>query len=212
MEVVNARAALLSNYEVLQMLREQAAERSAAREAALATKREDPTVKPKLDEVCENLRTVEYEAIHFLEAKFQPTKKQTHDGISTLVSGLGKYSLTKGEKLQIVNLAPTEDIELYVVVEQLEERFLDDMPNILQLVRDSFDKDAVAVERTQREEATDAEVAALAMEIDGPDADGEYDDDSWPGDDRWANDAEEYGDSGFVEEGGLEGDLDVEEE
>lgn len=60
-QVVNPRAALLSNFEVLQVLREQEAERNAAREAALAIKREDPTAKPKLDEVSENLRTVEYE-------------------------------------------------------------------------------------------------------------------------------------------------------
>jgi hypothetical protein len=86
------------------------------------------------------------------------------------------------------------------------------MPEILQLVSDSFDPVAVSAEQAQRKEATDAEVAALAMEIDGPDADGDFDEEHWDGDDRWGNDQEAYGDGGFVEEGALEGDLDVEEE
>jgi len=60
-QVVNARAALLSNFEVLGLLKEQEAQRNVAREAALAIKLEDPTARPKLDDVCENLRTVEYE-------------------------------------------------------------------------------------------------------------------------------------------------------
>lgn len=32
-----------------------------------------------------------------------------------LTKGLSAYDLTKAEKLQIVNLAPTEAVELYVV-------------------------------------------------------------------------------------------------
>jgi len=66
-------------------------------------------------------------------------------------------------------------------------------------------KDAVAAERTQRREATEAELDALRMEIDGPEA-VLYEDE------EWGQDEENYGADGFVEEGALEGDLDVEEE
>jgi len=92
----------------------------------------DPTVV----EVSENLRTVEVEArfsrfsthflqlhllmktiqaIQYLSADFLPTSSQTSTGISQLVKDLDPFELTKAEKLQVVNLAPTEPVELYVV-------------------------------------------------------------------------------------------------
>ena len=40
---------------------------------------------------------------------------QTEAGISKLTRDLSAYELTKAEKLQIVNLAPTEPVELDVV-------------------------------------------------------------------------------------------------
>ncbi|EJD50956.1 hypothetical protein AURDEDRAFT_27602, partial [Auricularia subglabra TFB-10046 SS5] len=61
-------------------------------------------------------------AIQYLSAPFQPTGRQSAEGTRALLGALRSYDLTKGEKLQIVNLAPTEPVELYVVVEELEER------------------------------------------------------------------------------------------
>jgi len=40
---------------------------------------------------------------------------QTPEGIARLTKALAQYDLTKAEKLQIVNLAPTQPVELYVV-------------------------------------------------------------------------------------------------
>ena len=72
---------------------------------------------------------------------------------------LAPYDLTKAEKLQIVNLAPTEAVELYVVslpssvcaarvlspsigwkqiVEEIEDRLGDNMDNILSTVKASL--------------------------------------------------------------------------
>lgn len=56
-----------------------------------------------------------YQAIQYLSAEYQPTSSQTPEGITQLVKDLGKYTLTKAEKLQVVNLAPTQPVELYVV-------------------------------------------------------------------------------------------------
>lgn len=67
------------------------------------------------EEVCENLRTVEFEAIQYLAGEHQPTGAQSAAAITKLVKDLAPYGLTKAEKLQIVNLAPTEAVELYVV-------------------------------------------------------------------------------------------------
>jgi len=55
------------------------------------------------------------QAISYLGAEYLPTRSQTEEGISNLVKNLAPYSLTKAEKLQVVNLAPTLPVELYVV-------------------------------------------------------------------------------------------------
>ena len=54
-------------------------------------------------------------AIQYLSADYQPTHMQSEAGITQLTQSLAAYDLTKAEKLQIVNLAPTEPVELYVV-------------------------------------------------------------------------------------------------
>ena len=69
--MINARSALLSNFEVLSLLRELEIEQLAETRAALAVKKEQgengqPDWKtlpnqPPTPEVCENLRTVEFE-------------------------------------------------------------------------------------------------------------------------------------------------------
>ncbi|KZV81370.1 hypothetical protein EXIGLDRAFT_713919 [Exidia glandulosa HHB12029] len=201
MEVVNARAALLSNYEVLQLLKEHEAEQLAHAKAAFAVKKEhgtDLNAALPTDEVIENLRTVEFEAIEYLSAPFQPTAQQSAEGISKLVRSLAPESLTKAEKLQIANLAPTEPIELYVIVEELEERMLDKMDDILQRVKDSLDDSANANADGAPRVVTEAELAALAMDIDG--------DNGW---DKDGNDDEpEYVD----DEGAFEGDLDLDDD
>lgn len=51
----------------------------------------------------------------YLASTEQPTHRQSAKGISKLLKHLNKFELTKGEKLQIVNLAPTQTVELYVV-------------------------------------------------------------------------------------------------
>ena len=55
------------------------------------------------------------QAIQYLSADYQPTSSQTPEGITQLTRSLSRWDLTKAEKLQIVNLAPTEPVELYVV-------------------------------------------------------------------------------------------------
>ncbi|KAF9046237.1 RNA polymerase Rpb4-domain-containing protein [Panaeolus papilionaceus] len=154
MEVVNPRAALLSNYEVLTLLKELEADHLSRSKAALKGKKEEgatangisiappsnnppPPNTPNL-EPSENLRTIEVEAIAYLSSDYLPICKQTEKGISKLVKDLAPYSLTKAEKLQIVNLAPTLPVELYVIVEELEDRFQNDIDDILHIVESSL--------------------------------------------------------------------------
>lgn len=55
------------------------------------------------------------QAIQYLTADYQPTSRQSDASITQLTRNLAHYDLAKAEKLQIVNLAPTEAVELYVV-------------------------------------------------------------------------------------------------
>jgi len=84
-------------------------------------------------EASENLRTIQIEveriimtferldltilpqAIQYLTEDYLPTRKQSPEGIVNLTKTLSPYELTKAEKLQVVNLAPTLPVELYVV-------------------------------------------------------------------------------------------------
>ncbi|PSR83948.1 hypothetical protein PHLCEN_2v5564 [Hermanssonia centrifuga] len=153
MEVVNQRSALLSNFEVLTLLRELESDHLARTRTALRIKKEEESVgsptknHAPIEEVLENLRTIEVEAIQYLAADYQPTASQTEAGIQQLTRGLSPYNLNKAEKLQIVNLAPTEAVELYVIVEELEDRFGARIDDILSTVRESLTQPAPAASR-----------------------------------------------------------------
>ncbi|CAE6527230.1 unnamed protein product [Rhizoctonia solani] len=151
MEVVSKNSALLSNYEVLALLRDLESNQLAKARSHLAAKKEEegaalngqsvPPVagNPIQDEVPQNLRTIEVELISHLKDMYPLMQRQNDTAIRNLTRSLGKFTLTKSEKLQIVNLAPRQLVELYVIVENLEERFTDDeLTEILQLVEQSF--------------------------------------------------------------------------
>ncbi|CEL62593.1 hypothetical protein RSOLAG1IB_04949 [Rhizoctonia solani AG-1 IB] len=151
MEVVSKNSALLSNYEVLTLLRELESDQLAKARSHLAAKKEEegaalsghpvPPVagNPTQDEVPQNLRTVEVELISHLRDMYPLMQRQNDTSIRNLTRSLGKFSLTKSEKLQIVNLAPRQLVELYVIVENLEDRFNEEeLAEMLQLVAQSF--------------------------------------------------------------------------
>lgn len=55
------------------------------------------------------------QVIKYLCAEYNVTSRQTEEGVATLADSLQDHGLTKGEVLQIVNLAPIEMVELYCV-------------------------------------------------------------------------------------------------
>jgi len=207
MEVVDRRSALLSNYEVLTLLRELESDHLAKARTALRIKKEEEAsgspVKHHVvqEEVCENLRTIEVEAIQYLSADYQPTGSQTENGIVQLTKSLAAYDLAKAEKLQIVNLAPTEPVELYVIVEELEDRFGDRIDDMLQTVRSSLTQPA------------GAEAAAFApAHVEAAPEQYFYNETTYIQEERWEHDANEvvFDDAG--EGAGTEGDLDLDED
>ncbi|KAG2131787.1 HRDC-like protein [Suillus clintonianus] len=207
MEVVNARSALLSNFEVLNLLRELDAEHIARTKTAIRVKKEEEAAgknshDTQTEEISENLRTVELEAIQYLSADYQPTLHQSDTSITQLVRGLQPFGLSKSEKLQIVNLAPTEPVELYVIVEELEDRLGNRMDDLLAVVSNSLHESAprhsngtMTVPEVKR---TRGEAVVEVYE--------EADQETWEYD---AN-AMEFDDAG--EGVGVEGDLDVDDD
>ncbi|KAG1822690.1 RNA polymerase Rpb4-domain-containing protein [Suillus subaureus] len=205
--VVNARSALLSNFEVLNLLRELDAEHIARTKTAIRVKKEGEATGKNLhdtqtEEISENLRTVELEAIQYLSADYQPTLHQSDTGITQLVRGLQSFGLSKSEKLQIVNLAPTEPVELYVIVEELEDRLGDRMNDLLVVVSKSLQESAPGhpngTTAVPEDKGTLGEDAVEVYE--------EADQETWGYD---AN-AMEFDDMG--EGVGVEGDLDIDDD
>ncbi|CDO72191.1 hypothetical protein BN946_scf184970.g43 [Trametes cinnabarina] len=209
MEVLNQRSALLSNYEVLTLLKELESDHLARTKTAIRIKKEEeaaglpPKHQAPPDDVCENLRTVEVEAIQYLSADYQPTALQSEEGIAQLTRTLGQWDLTKAEKLQIVNLAPTEPVELYVIVEELEDRFGDKMDDILNAVKSSLKEASPTMNGT-----TENQAAEESMQVETTTY-VEYTEEYT---EQWGYDANEvvFDDTG--EGAGVEGDLDVDDD
>ncbi|KAJ3092617.1 hypothetical protein HK102_005109 [Quaeritorhiza haematococci] len=109
MEVLEVRSAELSNSEVEMFLKDMDAHR-----------REDLASSQKGSEY-QDLLTVEFEVLQYLSKS--PSSNQTMEEVSKYMKSINKFHLTKGEKLQMVNLKPGSLVELYLVIEECETRF-----------------------------------------------------------------------------------------
>ncbi|KAK4687130.1 DNA-directed RNA polymerase III subunit RPC9, partial [Tremellales sp. Uapishka_1] len=92
--------------------------------------------------VSDELVWVQNEVIQYLCTSKSPTPRQNDEGVARLANELQDYGLTKSEVLQIVNLAPTSQVELYAIIEETETRFNPDpsatMESILNLVQSTL--------------------------------------------------------------------------
>ncbi|GAA5827467.1 hypothetical protein JCM3770_006967 [Rhodotorula araucariae] len=178
METLNERAGFLCNYEVLAVLRQQRdqrqkrikalqqARKAAPRTEEFGTRDEIERIQPQ------DLHTVTFEALRYLEDPVHPTIRQSRDAVDTLLDHLDDQDLTKAERLQIVNLAPTTPVELHLCVEDLAERFSEPaQEHLLQIVRSHLGDEASAAAAAKQAEADRhaAAAAAAAMDVDGPD-------------------------------------------
>lgn len=121
MEIVKVNGGLLSNYEVLQALSD---------------------IKTNKSGLEQNASTVVYETIQYLNQL--QAAKQTPDSIANLLAKLDKFSLTKAEKLQLINLLPTTAVEVQLIVEESEERLTEEqVEELLQIVGSFLPKEVV---------------------------------------------------------------------
>ena len=105
MDVINDNAALLSNYEVFSVLREMYLHR-------------------RPDAGLQQLATVSYETLRYLE--MTPCQKQSPESLAAFTRAVASFSLTKAERLQLLNHRPTSAVILSLLVEEIDERLTTD--------------------------------------------------------------------------------------
>ncbi|KAL1497409.1 hypothetical protein ABEB36_008386 [Hypothenemus hampei] len=116
MEIINANAATLSNFEVLKHLQ----------------KIKDSKRKHK-----GQLATITYETLRYLEET--PCKDQTPQKIANCLKALQPFNLSKTEKLMLINTPPTTPLEIQLLVEESEEKLTEEqVQQILDILAEYF--------------------------------------------------------------------------
>ncbi|KIM24652.1 hypothetical protein M408DRAFT_229736 [Serendipita vermifera MAFF 305830] len=203
MEVLKARSAFLSNYEVYALLQEMEHKQLEQTRAIMATKKEenleDQYKGPNYvvpEEVAENVRSIQVELLQYLNSDALPTSRQSVESVAHLTRGLKKYGLTKAEKLQIVNMCPQSVLDLYVIVEEVETRFEHHLDEILALVKEKLSDPSNSLPNVANDDNDEI--------IGEPVAEGEEDADIWGGEEAAQYLEEEFDDGGDDFEPALE--------
>lgn len=102
----NDKSAMLSNYEVLNLLNDM--HRGQSRQSKMQT----------------NLATISYEITQYLENS--ACAKQSPEIIANLMKALKPFKLTKAESIQLLNLRPKTAVEIQLIVEESEERLTEE--------------------------------------------------------------------------------------
>ncbi|KAA0203858.1 hypothetical protein HAZT_HAZT006749 [Hyalella azteca] len=122
MEVLNSNVALLSNYEVLEVLHE------------VRSAQDSEGSKKSVSKLRTNLANITYDVEKYLQGT--ACSSQSPEVIRNFLIATRSLKITKIEKLQILNLRPTSIVELQLILEEVEERFseeeMQEMTNLIQ--------------------------------------------------------------------------------
>ncbi|XP_077527819.1 RNA polymerase III subunit I [Haemaphysalis longicornis] len=124
MKIIKESSAFLSNYEVLQLLKEVQGDKKTSKG------------KSQQSKSVANLATVTYETVAYLEQT--ACALQTDENVEAFLEQISAlpFKLTKVEKLQLINHRPTTAVEIQLLIEESEERLSeDDVQTILDVVQ-----------------------------------------------------------------------------
>ncbi|XP_053068920.1 DNA-directed RNA polymerase III subunit RPC9 isoform X2 [Acinonyx jubatus] len=102
MEVKDANSALLSNYEVFQLLTDLKEQRKESG-------------KNKHNSGQQNLNTITYETLKYISKT--PCRHQSPEIVREFLTAMKSHKLTKAEKLQLLNHRPMTAVEIQLVSE-----------------------------------------------------------------------------------------------
>lgn len=131
MELVEASSEVMSNREVLDILENYASKKQT------------------------NLATILYETTSYL--KSSPAASSTLSSVAEFLDAIKEkqYDLSKMEKVQLVNLKPERETELYLIIDNIEEKLTDEQRvELLELIRTKLCRPEEVVQQDQKKVKT----------------------------------------------------------